>query len=147
MKFIILSLLALFLGGCATTNYSTQVTDYEVVETKKPTKKAYKKLTSNQLKNLKQIGIASYYGPRWNGRRTANGEILNLNELTAAHKTLPFNTIVKVTDLDTGRSIIVRINDRGPYISGRIIDLTDYAAKKLGILQKGIARVKLEVIG
>ncbi len=146
MRFIILSVLALFLGGCVTDNYSTQINDYQAIEVPKPTKR-YKKLTHNQLKNLKQIGIASYYGPRWHGRRTANGEILNLNELTAAHKTLPFNTIVKVTDLDTGRSIIVRINDRGPYISGRIIDLTDYAAKKLGILQKGIARVKLEVVG
>jgi len=146
MKFIIIAISALLFSGCAMNNYSTQVRDYQIVETSKDTQ-SYKKLTHNQLKNLKQIGIASYYGPRWNGRRTANGEILNLNELTAAHKTLPFNTIVKVTDLDTGRSIIVRINDRGPYISGRVIDLTDSAAKELGILNKGIARVKLEVIG
>ena len=146
MKFIIVTVLAFIFSGCAMNNYSTQARDYEVIKPVKPTK-TYKKLSHNQLKSLKQIGIASYYGPKWNGRRTANGEILNLNELTAAHKTLPFNTIVKVTDLDTGRSIIVRINDRGPYVSGRIIDLTDSAAEELGIKNKGIARVKLEVIG
>ncbi len=110
-------------------------------------KKRYKSLSHKQLIGLKEYGIASYYGEKWNGRLTANGERYNCYAITAAHKYLPFNSLVKVTDLDTGRSVIVRINDRGPYIGGRIIDLSKGAAARLGILRKGIARVKLEVIG
>jgi len=91
-------------------------------------------------------GEASWYGPCCQGKRTANGEIFNQNDMTAAHKTLPFNTKLKVTDLKTGRSVIVRVNDRGPYAKGRIIDLSKKAAEKLGIKEKGHASVKLEII-
>ncbi len=94
----------------------------------------------------KEIGFASYYDSKFKGLKTSNGESFNLNALTAAHKTLPFNTLVKVTNLKTRRSIIVRINDRGPFVRGRIIDLTPKAAKKLGIYKKGVAKVKIEVI-
>jgi len=93
-----------------------------------------------------QVGIASWYGPGFHGKRTANGEIYDMYAMTAAHKTLPFNTIVKVVDLDTGRWVIVRINDRGPFVPGRIIDLSYAAAKELGIVEKGIARVGLKVL-
>ena len=93
-----------------------------------------------------QVGIASWYGPGFHGKPTANGEIYDMYAMTAAHKTLPFNTIVKVVDLDTGRWVIVRINDRGPFVPGRIIDLSYAAAKELGILEKGIARVGLKVL-
>jgi rare lipoprotein A len=93
-----------------------------------------------------QVGIASWYGPGFHGNRTSNGEIYDMYAMTAAHKTLPFNTIVKVVDLDTGRSVIVRINDRGPFIPGRIIDLSYAAAKELGIVEKGLARVGLKVL-
>ena len=96
---------------------------------------------------FKQYGVASYYHSKFAGLKTSNGEKLNLNALTAAHKTLPFNTLVKVTNLKTGKSIVVRINDRGPFVPGRILDLTQKAAKKLGIYNKGVARIKLEVIG
>ncbi len=92
------------------------------------------------------IGIASYYGKRWHGRTTANGEKLNIYAMTAAHKTLPFNTIVKVTLLSTNKSITVRINDRGPYVGDRIIDLTDEAAKRLGMYHQGIGEVQLEIL-
>ena len=93
-----------------------------------------------------QVGVASWYGPGFQGKKTSNGEIYNMNAMTAAHKSLPFNTIVKVVDLDTGRSVIVRINDRGPFIPGRIIDLSHQAAEELGILQKGTARIGLKVL-
>lgn len=91
-------------------------------------------------------GRASWYGPTFNGHRTANGEIYNQNALTAAHRTLPFNTFVKVIDLDNGRSVVVRINDRGPYARGRIIDLSYAAAKKIHMVGPGTARVKLVLV-
>jgi rare lipoprotein A len=89
-------------------------------------------------------GIASYYGGKFHGKRTANGETFNKNALTAAHLTLPFGTKLKVTNLRNGRSVVVRVNDRGPHVRGRIIDLSQAAAKKIGIT--GTARVKLEVL-
>jgi len=93
-----------------------------------------------------EVGIASWYGPGFQGNRTANGEIYDMNGISAAHKSLPFGTIVRVVDLDTGRSVVVRINDRGPFIKGRIIDLSKGAAEKLGIVDKGIARVGLRIV-
>ncbi|MCS7068403.1 MAG: septal ring lytic transglycosylase RlpA family protein [Meiothermus sp.] len=93
-----------------------------------------------------QRGWASWYGPRFHGRRTANGERFNKFHLTAAHRTLPFNTRVRVTNLQNGRSIVVRINDRGPYIRGRIIDLSYAAARRLGMHRQGIIQVKVEIL-
>ncbi|RLE39676.1 hypothetical protein DRJ12_00250 [Candidatus Acetothermia bacterium] len=93
-----------------------------------------------------EVGIASWYGPGFDGRHTANGEIYDMNGISAAHKTLPFGTIVQVVDLETGKSVIVRINDRGPFIKGRIIDLSKGAAEKLGIIDKGITKVGLRII-
>ncbi len=95
----------------------------------------------------KQRGIASWYGPNFHGHQTSNGEIYNMYEYTAAHKTLPMNTMVKVTNLRNGRSTIVRINDRGPFVSNRIIDLSYAAAKDLGMIGTGTAPVELEVVG
>ena len=91
-------------------------------------------------------GIASWYGGRWIGRLTANGERYRPGDMTAAHKTLPFHTKVRVVDKMTGNSVIVRINNRGPFIKGRIIDLSVAAAKKLGTYERGIARVRVEVL-
>lgn len=93
-----------------------------------------------------ETGTASFYGGKWHGRKTANGEIFNTNSLTAAHKTLPFNTRVKVTNLSNGKSVIVRINNRGPYIKGRIIDLSTAAFTSIESRNKGITRVKLEIV-
>ena len=92
-------------------------------------------------------GIASWYGPDFHGKLTSNGEVYNMHKMTAAHKTLPMNTIVKVKNLDNGKSIIVRINDRGPFVATRIIDLSNLAAKKIGMIAKGTAHVELEVLG
>ncbi|HEY5347065.1 MAG TPA: septal ring lytic transglycosylase RlpA family protein, partial [Rhizomicrobium sp.] len=94
-----------------------------------------------------ETGIASWYGPTFYGKRTANGEIYNAGDLTAAHRTLPMPVNVRVTNLENGRSIIVRINDRGPYAKGRIIDLSERAATLLGYIQQGTARVRVTFVG
>lgn len=106
--------------------------------------KRYKVFASS--KNFQQIGDASWYGPGFHGKRTANGEIYNMHAMTAAHKTLPLGCKVKVTNLINGRKITVRINDRGPFHGGRIIDLSKAAAKKLGILGSGYAKVHVKII-
>ena len=92
-------------------------------------------------------GQASWYGPGFYGNRTANGEVFDMDLISAAHKTLPLPSIVEVTDLDTGRKLKVRVNDRGPFVSGRIIDLSKGAARKLGIYERGVARVRVRYIG
>ena len=93
---------------------------------------------------FKQVGKASWYGPGFHGEQTANGEIFNQNKLTAAHRTLPLGTKAKVTNFKNGKSVDVKINDRGPYIGDRVIDLSHAAAKKLGMEKEGIAIVKVE---
>ena len=92
-------------------------------------------------------GIASWYGPDFHAKKTSNGEIYNMYAMTAAHKTLPMNTVVRVDNLDNGRSTIVRINDRGPFVAGRIIDLSNKAAHEIDMVRKGTARVKVTVLG
>lgn len=102
---------------------------------------------TSQAKTTKhQVGKASWYGGYHHGRKTANGERFNMNALTAAHKTLPFGSIVKVTDLNTGKHVNVRITDRGPFHGNRILDLSKAAAKQLGILKSGVGRVELNVL-
>lgn len=91
-------------------------------------------------------GVASWYGPNFHGKLTANGETYDMHGLTAAHRTLPFNTIVKVKNLDNGKTVEVRINDRGPYAKDRIIDLSKKAARKIGMLNSGTAQVELFLI-
>lgn len=91
-------------------------------------------------------GIASYYGRRFHGRRTANGERFDMNAMTAAHKTLPFGSMVQVTNPQTGKSVIVRINDRGPYAHGRTIDLSRAAAEQVGIVSRGHGSVELSLL-
>jgi len=93
-----------------------------------------------------QKGLASWYGPEFHGKLTSNKEVYNMHALTAAHPTLPFGTYVKVTNLDNGRSVVVRINDRGPFVKGRIIDLSYAAATKLGMSGAGVVPVVIEVL-
>ena len=90
-----------------------------------------------------ESGLASYYADKYNGRTTSNGEIFRQSKLTAAHKTLPFGTKVKVTNLSNGKSVKVRVNDRGPFITGRIIDLSKSAAAKIDLVGVGVAQVKI----
>ena len=96
--------------------------------------------------NYDQTGIASWYGDEFGGRLTANGEIFDPALVSAAHKTLPMPSVVRVTNFDNGRSLVVRVNDRGPFVAGRIIDLSREAARLLGFKDKGIARVRVQIL-
>lgn len=100
--------------------------------------------TSGSYSDYTEEGMASWYGPGFHGRKTANGERFNTNDLTAAHKSLPFNTLLRVTNLENGRYTIVRVNDRGPYARGRIIDLSYAAKTEIGM--GGLAKVKIEIV-
>jgi len=97
-------------------------------------------------KKYMECGLASWYGPGFYGKKTANGEIYTGKGMTAAHRTLPFNTNVRVTRVDNGKSVIVRINDRGPWKKGYVIDLSYVAAKKINLIEIGSTEVKLQVI-
>ena len=92
-------------------------------------------------------GIASWYGPGFHGKATANGEVFDQNQLTAAHPTLPMPVLARVTNLENGKSIIVRVNDRGPFAAGREIDMSKHAADLLGFVQKGTAKVRVQYVG
>ena len=92
-------------------------------------------------------GVSSWYGPNFHGKYTSNGEVYNMHARTAAHKTWPMDTMVKVTNLQNGRSTIVRINDRGPFVRGRIIDCSYTAGKEIGLDRMGIAKVSIQVVG
>lgn len=94
----------------------------------------------------KEVGIASWYGPDFHKGITANGETYNMHEMSAAHRTLPLPSIVKVTNLDNGKSVIVRVNDRGPFVNNRVIDLSKAAAEKLDFIDKGTAKVRVEIL-
>lgn len=100
----------------------------------------------NDARAYRMVGTASWYGTKFHGQATANGETYDLYGMTAAHKTLPLPSYVRVTNLDNGKSVIVRVNDRGPFYSDRVIDLSFAAAKKLGYAETGTARVKVEGI-
>ncbi|WP_279386493.1 septal ring lytic transglycosylase RlpA family protein [Phenylobacterium hankyongense] len=97
--------------------------------------------------NYDEVGLASWYGPQHQGKPTANGERFDLNRVTAAHKTLPLPSVVEVTNLDNGKRIHVRVNDRGPFVSGRIIDLSQEAARELGFEGRGLAHVRVRYLG
>ena len=93
-----------------------------------------------------QVGIASYYGEEFHGKPTASGEIFDMHKQSAAHRTYPLGTRARVTNLQNGKSVVVKINDRGPFVSGRIMDLSYGAAQALGFVDQGTARVKIEVL-
>lgn len=99
-----------------------------------------------QVTTYVQYGKASYYGEQFHGRKTASGETFNKWGYTCAHKKLPFNTKVKVTNLKNHKTVVVRVNDRGPFVKGRIIDLSFAAAKKIGMVKDGVVKVKVEVM-
>lgn len=90
--------------------------------------------------------MASFYGDKFHGKKTASGEIYNMWDLTCAHKTLPFGTKLKVTNLKNKKSVVVRVNDRGPFVRGRIIDLSVAAAKKIDMLRDGVVKVKIKIV-
>jgi rare lipoprotein A len=151
MKKIILPIVILFFVGCS----ERQVV---YVDTKNPTITSSQKIQKpyevfgkwyyphNTYIGYKEKGVSSWYGPNFHGKLTANGEVYDMHELTAAHKTLPLGTIIKVTNLRNNKSVIVRINDRGPFVKNRILDLSYAAGKKINIHQRGTTRVEIEVV-
>lgn len=103
--------------------------------------------TPRHDENYEETGMASWYGDRFHAKRTANGEIYDMHALTAAHRTLPLPSLVRVTNLENGRSVVVRVNDRGPFKKGRIIDVSARAAHELQFAQKGVAKVHVKYLG
>lgn len=96
--------------------------------------------------NAYQVGVASYYGEKFHGRKTANGETFNMYKMTAAHRVLPLGTMIRVTHLTNGRRVVVKVNDRGPFIEGRVLDLSFAAALELEMVAAGTAEVMIEII-
>ncbi|MGB9721023.1 MAG: septal ring lytic transglycosylase RlpA family protein [bacterium] len=103
-------------------------------------------ITGGAQTHIIDYGLASYYGDEFHGKKTASGEIYNKWDYTCAHKTLNFGTRLKVTNIENKKSVIVRVNDRGPFAKNRIIDLSYAAAKEIDLITKGVIRVKIEVI-
>lgn len=103
-------------------------------------------LSDASAQELRQYGNASWYGSSFHGRKTASGESYDMHEFTGAHKDLPFGTLIKVRNLRNGKEVVVRVNDRGPYVKSRIVDLSRAAASVLGIVSRGTARVSIQVI-
>lgn len=131
-------LVALVGCGGGVKTYKTNTKPYTVAgNTYYPIKSA---------KGFSETGVASWYGKKFHGRKTASGERYNQNKMTAAHKTLPFGTRVRVKNRDNGKNVVVVINDRGPFAKGRIIDVSRAAAKKLGMLGAGTAKVSIKVV-
>ncbi|NWF66253.1 MAG: septal ring lytic transglycosylase RlpA family protein [Campylobacterales bacterium] len=154
------SVLAIFFSGCSRKSYNynyNQQIDKDVkpkdsLSMYKATMRPYQINGKTYYPTFVEVGdvydgIASWYGPDFNGKLTSNGEIYNMNSLTAAHKTFPMNTMVKVDNVENGKSTVVRINDRGPFVGDRIIDLSKAAAQTIGMHNKGLAKVKLTVLG
>ncbi|MFC2103109.1 septal ring lytic transglycosylase RlpA family protein [Bacteroidota bacterium] len=123
-------------------------TESNISVAKKQNSDISKNLTNQAKVEFQELGImnASWYGPRFHGRLTASGEIYDQNGFTAAHKNMPFGTMLKLTNESNNRSVVVRVNDRGPYIPGRQIDLSKRVAMELGTYQKGVVKIKVEKI-
>ncbi len=124
----------------------------EISHLKHPTMKSYRVNGKTYYPSVVDVGatmkgVASWYGPDFNGKQTSNGEIYDMYAFTAAHKTLPMHTIVRVTNLENNKQVTVRINDRGPFVKNRIIDLSKAAARTIAMTDKGTAPVKLEILG
>ncbi len=137
--------LTLALAGCATSRYSAEPTPHYKVG--KPYKVNGRWYRPAHEPGYDKTGMASWYGRDFHGRATANGELYNMNALTAAHTTLPMPSMVEVTNLENRRRVVVRVNDRGPFASNRIIDLSRAAARRLGFEKKGLAKVRVRYLG
>lgn len=148
-KYYLLLSLFILLSSCANINQSAQPVNHQAsVKNSKSTYRVFGKTykVAKSSKNYEEKGVASWYGRKFHKKRTSSGERYNMYSMTAAHKTLPFATRLVVTNLKTGRQITVRVNDRGPFVSNRVIDLSYAAAKKLGIVGQGLARVHVKAV-
>lgn len=143
-RFLLLGLLCLSLTACGLLDSGGGGTGTRGTKTYTVRGKTYRPyLTAD---GYREVGVASWYGKDFHGRKTANGERYNMYAMTAAHKLLPLGTKVRVTHLGNGRSIVVRVNDRGPFVGNRIIDLSYGSAQKLGMIGAGTARVRVEAL-
>lgn len=143
VKLLVALCLSASLAACASNTYTPSKGYYKVG---KPYKIKGKTYHPKERYTHSEVGVASWYGPGFHGRQTANGERFDENALTAAHPTLQMPSFVRVTNLDNGKSIILRINDRGPFSGGRIIDVSKAAADQLGFRSKGLAKVRVDVL-
>lgn len=152
---VILALMAgVFLSGCAETRFLSSTAKH--AGSAPEISGHYKVGTPYQIQGVwyypaedfeyVETGIASWYGKKFHGKPTANGEIFDMNQVSAAHRTLPLPSLVRVTNLENGRSLVVRVNDRGPFAHGRILDMSRRGAQLLGFEKKGTARVKVEIL-
>ena len=139
---VLLAATSLLLSGCGGGNKRARTR----TPSPPPTSAETFNLPANAKPLYVETGLASWYGPPYHNRPAANGEIFDMNAPTAAHRTLPLGSIVRVTNLSTGQRTLVRINDRGPFIEGRIIDLSMAAASEIGVRRAGIAKVRVEVM-
>ncbi len=138
-------LLVMFLSSCTSFIRFTSGNNAQVSEVKSDTK--INDINSEyQLTDEKFTGYASYYNSKFNGRKTASGEFYNEDEFTAAHRTLPFGTKLLVRNLNNNKTVVVRVNDRGPFVKGRILDLSLAAAKELGMISSGVVEVEVIVL-
>ena len=165
MKYLII-LVFLFITACSELNLANHLSK-KMIRSNKPSsnnqnmqedaiKPIYKigspyfingiKYIPKEVNNYVAEGIASWYGPNFDGKLTANGEVFNQHDITAAHKTLPLPSLLRVTNLENNRQIVIRINDRGPFVGDRIIDLSYKSAQILGVIKKGTANVRLELL-
>ena len=138
---------ALALGGCSSKEDSVGYMGGRYRGTKSYTVRGKTYHPYKSARGYRETGVASWYGPGFHGKKTSNGERYDQNAMTAAHKLLPFNTRLRVTNLNNGRSVIVRVNDRGPFVGSRIIDLSREAARQLHMIGSGTARVQLVALG
>lgn len=148
---VAVALVAITLTACQTTSDRTAAVDTGYASTNYKIGKPYQVAGiwyyPKEDFNYNETGLASWYGDKFHGNNTANGEIYNKNLLTAAHKTLPMPVMARVTNLENGKQVVVRINDRGPFVRGRIIDLSAHAADLLDFKMAGVAKVRVEYIG
>lgn len=146
-KFITLLSLAIFLSACATTpQTSAPVTTAGEYKVGNPYKIAGKWYSPKVDPNYNMVGIASWYGSEFHNKQTANGETFNMNSLSAAHTTLPMPSFVRVTNLENNRSLILRVNDRGPFVANRLIDVSRRGAQLLGFEKRGTTRVRVQAV-
>ncbi len=152
MQYSCLLILLLLLAACGTPTSHVPVVDTPSQAGLEYTQRAYEIYGQRyqpipNADGFAEQGLASWYGKDFHGRKTSNGEIYDMHAMTAAHKTLPMNVYLQVTNLDNGRSTVVRVNDRGPFVKSRIIDLSYSAANELGVVGPGTAPVRIEALG
>jgi rare lipoprotein A len=143
VRFFAVGLIVIGIAACAQSPVTTNKAQFRATSRKPPVVADYTKKHAPFGTHATSDGVASFYAA---GSRTASGEKFDPHELTAAHRTLPFGTRLRVTSVATGRSVTVRINDRGPFVPGRVLDISYSAADQLGIVSRGVGKVKIEVV-